>query len=243
MKKTFILAVSALLLFISSVAVAQSSAGSFSLTHDSLTVTVPNSGASPVNFFNPIVVPSGSVTLQWKVVYTNFPSDWLSVGATGVCDNHLCYGNVPITTGTTQTSEPYTVSGTNDFHVQIIPDSFVTNGCYKIKVKLWNQANPNDSTLTTFTLCRYPLGVPVVKSAEPVIYPNPAASELNVVFDAGADVSHISVYNLIGKVVSVYRVNGNSANLNLENIPSGIYFLRLTNSSGQVVSTKRFTKQ
>lgn len=236
MKKSFILIVSALLLFISSVAVAQS----FTLTYDSTTTNISGSTGT-INIINPVVIPSGSVTLQWKVVYTNFPIQW--IGGTGICDNHLCYGNVAITTGSTQTSDPYTVSGTNDFHLQANMDSFIANGCYRVKVKLWNQASPNDSTITTFTLCKYPASVPVVKLTEPVIYPNPATNELNVVFDANADVNLISVYNLIGKVVSVYRVSGNSANLNLENMPSGIYFLRLMSSNGQVVATRKFTKQ
>ena len=41
----------------------------------------------------------------------------------------------------------------------------------------------------------------------------------------------------------VYKVNGNSANMSLENMPGGIYFVRLVNSAGNIVATKKFTKQ
>ena len=76
-----------------------------------------------------------------------------------------------------------------------------------------------------------------------VLYPNPAYNELNVVYDASLDVKNIAVYNIIGKVMSVYKVSGTSANLNIENIPSGIYFLRLYNSTGSVILTRKFTRQ
>ena len=76
-----------------------------------------------------------------------------------------------------------------------------------------------------------------------LLYPNPAVNEVNVVYDDASDIRNIVVYSIIGKVMAVYKVNGNSANMNLENIPSGIYFMRLYNGSGNVVATKKFTKQ
>jgi hypothetical protein len=75
------------------------------------------------------------------------------------------------------------------------------------------------------------------------LYPNPALNEINVVYDGSADVKDIAVYNLIGRVMMVYKVTGSSANLNIENIPAGIYFVRLLNTHGNVVITRRFTKQ
>lgn len=76
------------------------------------------------------------------------------------------------------------------------------------------------------------------------IYPNPARSELNVIFDSKLDIRTIAVYNLIGKVVSVFKVtSGTSARLDIDNIPSGIYFIRLTDSQGKVAATCKFTRQ
>jgi hypothetical protein len=76
------------------------------------------------------------------------------------------------------------------------------------------------------------------------LYPNPAHNEVNLVYNTTADIKNIAVYNIIGKVIAVYKVTeNNSANLNLENLPSGIYFARLINSQGNVVVTRKFTKQ
>jgi len=80
-------------------------------------------------------------------------------------------------------------------------------------------------------------------SAEVLLCPNPANDELNLVYDANADVKNIAAYNMMGTVMAIYKVDGPSANLNLEAMPSGIYFVRLSNSYGQEVPTKKFTKQ
>ncbi|MES2704062.1 MAG: T9SS type A sorting domain-containing protein [Bacteroidota bacterium] len=77
-----------------------------------------------------------------------------------------------------------------------------------------------------------------------LIYPNPAGNELNVLYEATSDIKNIAVYNLIGKMVAVYKVTGNSsANLNLDGVSPGIYFVRLFNSQGEAVISKKFTRQ
>jgi hypothetical protein len=75
------------------------------------------------------------------------------------------------------------------------------------------------------------------------VYPNPATSEINVVYGGATEVKTAAIYNIIGKTMAVYRVNDNNANLSLENMPAGIYFLRLVNAQGQIVATRKFTKQ
>jgi hypothetical protein len=89
-------------------------------------------------------------------------------------------------------------------------------------------------------------GLPGARCTDDVtLYPNPApGNELNIVYDQSADIKNIAVYNLIGKIVAVYKVTGNnSANLSLETLTPGIYFVRLFNSQGEVVLAKRFTRQ
>ena len=47
---------------------------------------------------------------------------------------------------------------------------------------------------------------------------------------------------MIGKPVMVYRVTGNSAKLNIESLPSGVYFVRMADAQGKV-TTRKFTHQ
>jgi hypothetical protein len=99
---------------------------------------------------------------------------------------------------------------------------------------------------TTVTVSRNQVTTAALKQQqmEVVVYPNPATGEVNVLYDAKADIKSIAVYNLIGKLMTVYKTADNgSANLNLENIPEGIYYVWLINSQGDVMATKKFTKQ
>jgi hypothetical protein len=75
------------------------------------------------------------------------------------------------------------------------------------------------------------------------MYPNPAQNEINVVYSDNLGVKLISIYNLIGKPMLTYKTQANSAKLNIESIPAGIYFLRFINSQGTVVATRKFTHQ
>jgi hypothetical protein len=76
-----------------------------------------------------------------------------------------------------------------------------------------------------------------------ILYPNPASNYLNVIFNPDAGIKNIAIYNLIGRVVSVFRVSGNSAKLDIDNTPSGIYFVRLMTDQGEIIATRKFTRQ
>lgn len=109
----------------------------------------------------------------------------------------------------------------------------------------YDTATPECYDTVAQSMSRAHVIVASVKQApEIVLYPNPAINELNVLYDAKADVKNIAVYNLIGRLMTVYKTAENgSANLNLEGIPPGIYYVWLINSEGNIVATKKFTKQ
>ena len=244
MKKIFTLISGFLLFFNSNSLKAQSS---FTVQHDTVTYTWPG-GATAQNIEDAVVnlstVSTDSIVVSWKVVGTDFPSDWKA--NTGICDNNLCYtlpGLWPSTGN--MTSNKY-APGNGDFHLQLNLSTVTsTPGCHFVTVRMHNSAIVTDSATETYIVCNVTTGVPTIKSTdEVVLYPNPASNELNIVYDANADIKNIAVYNIIGKLMTVYKVTGNnSANLNLENIPSGIYFVRLINAHGAVVATRKFTKQ
>jgi Secretion system C-terminal sorting domain len=217
------------------------SAQSFTVQADTVIINNP---AGSVNLPDTIKVTSaiGQVTLRWQVIETNFPADWIA--GSGICDDSLCYPSGFLWPSMTlKKSAPYT-STIHDFHMQLGLDGAYTVGTFYMKVRLYNQATPTDTAVETFIVTKdHGAGVPVVKSAgEIVLYPNPATDEVNVVFDAAADVKNIAIYNVIGKVMAVYKVNCNSANMSLENMPGGIYYVRLVNGEGNIVGTKKFTK-
>lgn len=245
MKKTFIFIIFFAFLSIGS---NKMFAQAFSVAHDTIISNYIN-GSGVGNVQNNFAISSGAspVILRWGVIATDFPADWMN--GSGICDNSNCYGLSSLwPSGTLKTSMSYSnVSGGGDFHLQLNMPSGTTLGSYFVTVRIYNQADTSSSNTIateTFMINNYPTGVPTVKQADEIIlYPNPAQNEVNVVFDGNSDIKSVSIYNLIGKQVSLYRVIGNSANLNIESLPTGIYFVRLHNSHGDVVLTRKFTKQ
>lgn len=241
MKKLFIL----LTAIVSFSFVDKATAQSFSTTSDTAFYTYSTPGTLQ-SIHNNITALGSNAKIDWKVVATNFPSDWAAASGLGICDNNLCY-NFPglWPAGTLKTSDVYTAGVEGDFHLQFGLPSTATTGTYYVTVKLANHDNTNDSSKITFMMTYNSASVANVNSylSDISIYPNPASNDINVVFDSRADIKSVAIYNIIGKMTGNYRINGNSANLNLENMPSGVYFLRLMNSRGEVAATRKFTKQ
>jgi hypothetical protein len=218
-------------------------AQSFSMERD--TVYYTTSGAS-TQFINNTVVPGSlPVTLKWNIVSTNFPSDWLS--ASVICDNNSCYPTASAwASGSVKTSNSYNTSGANrGFDMQLNAANITTPGTYYMKVKLVNTTTLDSSYATFVVSSNAATSVGNINrgNEEISVYPNPATSEINFVYDGASDIRTAAIYSIIGKTMAVYRVSGNSANMNIENMPAGIYFIRLANAQGQLVATRKFTKQ
>lgn len=242
MKKLFTLLVIALA-FGGSSAIAQS----FTMEKDTVAITAY--GTTTQYLYDTVAPLTGPVTLKWNVVSSTFPSEWLTLSSgNGICDNNLCYNISSLyPSGAVRTSGTYNVtSGSHLFDMQFNPNNAASTapGTYYMRVKLVNQA-AMDSAYVTFAIT-----VPttssvnnVSKTEELQMYPNPASSELNFVYEGSSDIKTAAIYNIIGKTMAVFRVSGNSANMSLENMPAGIYILRLANAQGQLVATRKFTKQ
>lgn len=211
-----------------------SSAQTFTPADKHVKYTVYTSANINANITN---TTSSDIQLSWRIYSHDFPADWKST--TGVCDNVTCYTS-GVFSGGTNTTIPF--SGTMDFHLQLLNFENVSDGTHNVYVEL------KDGTTTDtvhFEITKWPTSLSKNQKSDNniTLYPNPARSELNVLFDANAGIKNLAVYNLIGKAVSVYRVSGNSAKLDIDNIPSGIYFIRFVDNTGRVVATRKFTHQ
>ncbi len=228
-------------------------AQTFTVPYD--TVIVPpfsNSAAPTDNITN---ITGNNLTIRWHVIATDFPADWLTASAFGICDAQTCRDNgtnglwnLSTTSGSFYNATYYANAAHDSTMLFDLTLNLMTStnpGTHYVTINLTDMGTGNYSKNITFLITKIPTSVPSVPTgvSEVVLYPNPAHDELNVVFDANSDVKNIAIYNIIGKVMAVYKVSGSSANLNMENIPSGIYFVRLYNSNGNILSTKKFTKQ
>jgi len=215
------------------------------------TVSAFYSGTGMQTIMNKIAVsgPTDSLRIKWNVSSFDFPADWYSSADFGFCDNVNCFNmgliwngsmGIPHTSGYFKGSNP-----NGNFTLDINLNSSTTTGTYYFTVHLENTGDPSNTHDITYKITRYSTGVNNLNRNEDIVlYPNPARDELNVTYTAQSGVATISVYNLIGKVVRVFKPTNNSgAQLNIADMPSGIYFVRLQDAQGAVISTKKFTRE
>jgi len=193
---------------------------------------------------------SNTVTLNWHVSGFVLGTGWK---VTGFCDNNTCYYNDPVTkppygeilNGKVYTSFPYG-NTFGDFHVIFDPTAAANLTSSWVQAFVFDPTGNYGRTLT-FVGKKNANGVlsVSVSSDDVVVYPNPAKDAVNVIYDAKSNVKTIAVYNLIGKLMGpVYVPSSNtSAKIDLNDVPNGVYFIRLMNNQGNVVATRRFTRQ
>ncbi len=216
------------------------------------TVITPALGGPYTVYSNIKNITGNNLTIKWKVVACNLPADWLN--SLQICDRDNCRPSPLLWNIATSSGPSYTPvyhsnaahDSTELFSVGIDLTTVTSTGTrYYITINMVDQGSGNYTRNLTIIFNRQNVGVNNVatSASDLLMYPNPAKEELNVVYEGVPDIKNIAVYNIIGKVMAVYHVNESSANLNLESMPSGIYFVRLLNSQGNVVVTKKFTKQ
>jgi hypothetical protein len=71
-----------------------------------------------------------------------------------------------------------------------------------------------------------------------LVYPNPATSTVHVKLASVSDKATVSVYNALGqKVITEKEINGDSAEINVNALPKGVYIVKVTNGK-EVSNTK-----
>lgn len=201
-----------------------------------------------VDLYNNITnTTSDTITIAWKVIDHNMPQSWVDDAAFGLCDNVTCYDK-NILSGSTQVTD--TVSGVSPnnkmlFKVQIdvsSPTVSVTNSDpIYLDVEL---INGSTTDTVRFEMFKWSTNVSKIEVKEDVtLFPNPAKDKLNISYPKSLNVKSIAIYNLVGKQLKSYKVNSNNVKIDIEQIPSGIYFTRLIDNTGRVVATRRFTHQ
>ena len=207
---------------------------------DTVEATYGGTGSTSLDIYNNIKATTGSVTIKWHVTYVNL-NGW---GTDGICDNYQCYGSgTTVFSGAPRVSHAYNSNAYSLFHVTFIADNAAVGNSAVITVMLEDTVNNYSKSITFIANKTAPTGISNMNTTDDAIrlYPNPAHEAVNVTFDAAMDVRSVAVYNLIGKAVSVFKTNGTSARLDLSDVPAGIYLLRMANSNGQIVATRKFS--
>ncbi len=220
------------------------------------TVYATWSGTPMAVYNNMVSADTGTLRVKWKVTASDFPRDWSDTSILGICDNNICRQNDRDTllwnsltsrpSNTLFTSNVINAGDTGTFDL-VLDLTHASNGTHYMTCS-WQAVGSSIYPVkyVTFVINKFPTETPAVEKVtnhEISMYPNPAKKEINVIYGYAQESNTICIYNIIGKIVSVYKFDGASANLNIENIPSGIYFLKFIDSKGDVVAVKKFTKE
>ena len=201
---------------------------------------------------------NSSTTYTWSIISYNIPSGWVFAG---FCDNAGCY-NASALAGQSETSAMVHANGsitvnngdtTHTDRMDVYPtfDEFTIpplgSVAWMSVVFTDNNSFPlHKDTLTFICTNNKTTSINTANTAlsENIqLYPNPANNHVNVVYSRSLNVKNIAVYNLIGRMVKIYKVGNTSAKLDIDDLPSGVYFVRLLNDKGIIVGTRRLTHQ
>ncbi len=230
----------------------KTSAQTFTIPHDTINATYHNDQLTM--YSNITNISANPIKIKWRVLNHNFPPGWTTKDALGICDNVLCWQNdndrFTNGSGTLFTTNDIPPGNTEDqgmFYLVLVDINNAESGTYYMTMRLEDQTNTYQKDVT-FVVNKWPAGISsnAAKADKNItLYPNPARSTINLNFNPGAGIRTVALYNLIGKNVASYRVNGNSGKMTLDisSIPAGIYYVRLQNAEGEVIATRRFTRQ
>ncbi len=216
-------------------------AQSFSSTYDTSRASFAGTGVE-IKCDNKIRSTSSTpVYLKWNLVEKVTPTGW---SLEGFCDNVTCYLPGGLAIGQPHVSAAY---GSTDgvFYALFKADAAPDGSQAYIRVRARDTVTGYEK-LFVYIATKGAAGISVTRYEEDdvVLYPNPAREFLNVKYSPAAGVKTIGLYNLIGKPVVIYRTQSPaSAELRLDGVPAGVYFIRLQDAQGRVVATRRFTHQ
>ena len=130
-------------------------------------------------------------------------------------------------------------TGSNQGYLPVVSEAFYSGGYWHIYA--YSTANFPTEVLFDIIIPETVLGVEDVDASlsKISIYPNPATDFIN--FQSKAMIEEIQVFNLSGQMVLTSKQTGNSIQVNIANLPSGIYLAKIKSAQGW--SSQKLIKQ
>lgn len=107
-------------------------------------------------------------------------------------------------------------------------EAVLTSGC-TVKAK-----NKTYSSLSTNSVTESTIGLTENLSADFNIYPNPTNGVLNIEYLAGKELKNIRLFDSQGKLIQIVRSDNESVQLDLFELPKGIYHLKISMDKGVI---------
>ncbi len=187
---------------------------------------------------------SGTKQVTWSIVKVSGPSQWSFTN----CDPASCYSAQSpynyLSNSTTNTPWAITPNASGVFTFHVVLHSIAGNGTYKLTA--WvdgDSVNTAVSRMLNITVTQA-IGINKVATPEVKLYPIPANDVLNVDLNNFNNAKRIEIYNLIGSKMGSYPVDGDSNNnIPVNNLNSGMYFVKVMDARNGILTTKTFQKR
>lgn len=172
---------------------------------------------------------STPITLRWDITEIVSPKEWTPY----VCLGIACYPPGQ-TTGTVYIQPGETIAIQGHFFVNQVCES----GSFKVTFTDESSNQVVTSVDFSFECLVSSTHSPKSPSAAS-LYPNPAVTWFSL--SDGLTASRVEVYNIIGKQIAQYAFTA-GGRYDISSLAGGMYLVRVIDARGQVVTTKRLTK-
>jgi hypothetical protein len=207
----------------------------FSQVTISLTPQVQTTGVNPdsleirakATFKNTSAVTK---KFTWTRSILSLTSGW----TTQVCDSKGCW--IP-SVGSAPEQIELTPNATSNLDVYIRPEK--KQGAATIEVKVFEVGNESNTVTGRYLFSTTTRAKETNVNNNIRIYPNPTVDYFQLTDDDGVD--KVVIYNIIGRQIRSYKVTDN-AKYNVNDLPEGLYIIRLLTANGSTVKTIRLSR-
>ena len=124
---------------------------------------------------------------------------------------------------------------------QVTLTDLVSSSTYHVRVKaVCTEDDESDYIDTSFTTS---VGINDMSNwvSQIVLMPNPADNHIEILINSNVKVDKVEIYNAMGQWVQTFQLHNQQANISLENMSAGMYFVRVYSDCSVV--TKKFIKR
>ncbi|HMD00679.1 MAG TPA: T9SS type A sorting domain-containing protein, partial [Ferruginibacter sp.] len=127
-------------------------------------------------------------------------------------------------TGTTNETINITLAA-GTYYVKVLGSNvYSATVCYTLRVNMGVSSRPGMEEIP-----------PVVA---PLLFPNPVITTATLIMPDFAGTPEVRIFNMLGQMVMIQPVSSKPKQLDLSNLPAGVYMLKMMNNGEMIGSTK-----
>ncbi|MFT4061853.1 MAG: T9SS type A sorting domain-containing protein [Edaphocola sp.] len=223
--------------------VLRASAQDFTLRADTVTSTETSDLVhwvtdDSLNIYNRIFNTSSSpVIVYWQLILKDLPSDWKLYG---ICDNYLCRTatDPALLSFAIDSTDAIAVGDSSDLEPRLAVPSI---GVGVVKIRTFTDS---DADTAVYLIYKGTAGIAAITVADKRVnlYPNPTGNDLIVYTDKNLGAARLDVVSLTGARVTSALVAKEVTTINTSEMAKGIYTVKVVDEKGNLITTRKFTK-